>query len=555
MYRLLMVEDEYHIREGIRRMAAESGLPLLAIDEAEDGRSALDAYARSRPDIVLLDINLPDMNGLEVARLLREQEDDLPLLFLTGYESMEYIRRAIELRTLDYLLKPVTQEELTHGLLKAEAAISSRRSRESAEERRLAKAREHSEEHALLDLLTARRPTRDSLEALRAMRSLLAEARAPYSAIVCDYDAANLSPEELAPLLAPLPDSAAEAARRAAGGGSRDAIEAFGAPVAPGRYAIALAGASPALAAAAAAGIRERVEAALPDCPIPPTIGIGLPAEELQGLADSYRQAALAAEHRGWVGDGQTIPYAGLQLAGTAERALLGKELALLAEIQAGNEGAVSAILAEWTDRLRALPFAEAKPIALQLVLFVMRVKNQTVPQPEPGPESGPEAGARARAGAGTGTGTGTEEGEHPLLALSGTHRAEELIRRAGGYVLGVARAVRESREAAVPRLFERARQWIRERLHEDIGLNALADFLHLSPKYVSARFKQVTGECFADYLNRVRFERARELLLDPSLKVADVAEAVGFGDVNYFSIAFKRHTGLTPSEYRRRRA
>lgn len=85
--------------------------PFEPNKKGEDGATALRLYTEERPDMILLDINLPDMSGLNVAKTIREKDQQTPLLFLTGYESMTYIRQAVSLQAVDYWLKPVTSEE------------------------------------------------------------------------------------------------------------------------------------------------------------------------------------------------------------------------------------------------------------------------------------------------------------------------------------------------------------------------------------------------------------------------------------------------------------
>jgi YesN/AraC family two-component response regulator len=86
-----------------------------------------------------------------------------------------------------------------------------------------------------------------------------------------------------------------------------------------------------------------------------------------------------------------------------------------------------------------------------------------------------------------------------------------------------------------------------------DITVGELASLIHLSPNYISSLFKKETGLGIIDYLNRVRVEKAGELLMNTSLKSYEVAEKVGFSDHSYFSRVFKRWKGCTPREYRNR--
>lgn len=82
-----------------------------------------------------------------------------------------------------------------------------------------------------------------------------------------------------------------------------------------------------------------------------------------------------------------------------------------------------------------------------------------------------------------------------------------------------------------------------------------MADKLHITPGHLSSYFKEKTGTNFSDYLNELRIGRAKELLLNPELRIQDVAAAVGYQNVNSFIRMFKRSSGVTPGEYRKRAA
>jgi two-component system response regulator YesN len=95
--------------------------------------------------------------------------------------------------------------------------------------------------------------------------------------------------------------------------------------------------------------------------------------------------------------------------------------------------------------------------------------------------------------------------------------------------------------------------QFLRHNYMNDIGVAQIADQLELTPNYLSHLFREKTGTTFLKYLRRLRMDRARELLADPALHVAQVAREVGYGSSRHFSSLFKVAEGLSPSEYRRR--
>lgn len=108
MYKLILVDDEAEVREGMRRRIDWASYGFVVTGEAENGREALDLLERDMPDVVVTDISMPIMNGLELSAALRERYPTVKIVILTGYDEFEYARQAIRLEVQDYVLKPVT---------------------------------------------------------------------------------------------------------------------------------------------------------------------------------------------------------------------------------------------------------------------------------------------------------------------------------------------------------------------------------------------------------------------------------------------------------------
>jgi YesN/AraC family two-component response regulator len=119
------------------------------------------------------------------------------------------------------------------------------------------------------------------------------------------------------------------------------------------------------------------------------------------------------------------------------------------------------------------------------------------------------------------------------------------------GYINGIKnrRSNREKNDA-----IEKIIQFIQQNyMHGDLSLNYLSDQFHLSVSHLSKMFKDYTGGNFIDYLMEIRIDKSKELLSGSSEKIRDIAESVGYTNVNSFTRIFKKITGLTPSEYRDR--
>ena len=103
--------------------------------------------------------------------------------------------------------------------------------------------------------------------------------------------------------------------------------------------------------------------------------------------------------------------------------------------------------------------------------------------------------------------------------------------------------------------LMAQVKKYLRENYMYELSLDSVGDILHISPAYLSTQFKKYLHVGFLDYLTEVRMQAACELLADPLRPTAEVAGMVGYEDASYFARAFKKKTGLTPTQYRRQAA
>lgn len=120
--RIVIVEDEVKIREGMGKMIASQTNHII-VGEAADGREGLEMILRYKPDLVITDIRMPKMSGLEMVRELKERDVHLHVIILSGYAEFDYARRAITYGVDDYLLKPLAAEDVQEMLKKIEQRI------------------------------------------------------------------------------------------------------------------------------------------------------------------------------------------------------------------------------------------------------------------------------------------------------------------------------------------------------------------------------------------------------------------------------------------------
>ena len=109
--RVLLVDDEIMIREGFKRLFDWQAHNCEVVGEAADGMEALAQIDALRPDIVIMDINIPIMNGLKVIQVSRTKHPNTAFVIVSGYDDFSYCREALRLQITDYILKPVNYEE------------------------------------------------------------------------------------------------------------------------------------------------------------------------------------------------------------------------------------------------------------------------------------------------------------------------------------------------------------------------------------------------------------------------------------------------------------
>lgn len=116
MYKIYLADDETWAVIGLKKQIEKSGLPFQVIGEANNGVAALEEIEKKQPDVLITDIRMPGLSGLELLEKLREKGMDIKVIFVSGYADFEYAQSAIRMNSFDYLLKPVDQEKL-NGML------------------------------------------------------------------------------------------------------------------------------------------------------------------------------------------------------------------------------------------------------------------------------------------------------------------------------------------------------------------------------------------------------------------------------------------------------
>ena len=530
MYRIVIIDDEQVVREGISNNIpwALHGFELVAA--CRDGREGLAAIERLRPDVVLTDICMPFVDGLELAASIGEEYPATRTILLTGYDEFEYAQEAVKLKVHDFLLKPITADELTTML------ISLREELDADRDRRAELDRLHEQLRASLPVYRERflnRLVRSSVppeELSRTVELLELDLPGPeYVTLICDLDPAEEIVEQAEAHLSgiALQNIVGELA------GTSHGVAPFSTPreevaavisVRPGELALPK-------ALLLAEEIAERAKRELSHTV---TIGLGEGVESLGRLSRSFREARTALEHRFVLGGNQIITFDQVrgEAAGPPITADSQPRNRYIQAIKAGLAYEASTALGQFVASLR-----RERDDLDYCYVAMNRLLADTIGALEAVGVSYAELSAMGR---------------NPFKQLVGMKTLEEmeawfLALLDGARHLLDGRRRNHSESKAVT-----AEQYIREHYRQpDLSLQRVCRALAVSKSYLSAVFKAHTGMTLLEYLTSVRMEQAKLLLGGEDSKIYEIAEAVGFRDPHYFSLTFRKQVGLSPTEYR----
>ncbi|MBO9609280.1 MAG: response regulator [Paenibacillaceae bacterium] len=497
-----IVDDQRLSRAGIIKMIAWDRLGLTLAGECANGREALDRIGNAEADIVITDVRMPVMNGLEMIEQAREQRPDLAFVVISGYDDYPYVRKSIQLTVADYLLKPVDAGEL-NALLERIVIRLREQKRQTDEDMR--KWREQFF-HFLLEGVYESDPEQLHT-ALADIR--FAEENARFVPAVFESE---LDRDAVYDTLRPLAETMAVCAFRtrgvyvllaAAAGLSADEV-------------------SRELARLAAANGALRRIGVGPEAP-----GIALVRDSIGKAFDAY--AILSS---------QSADKADRSAAATYER--LAAEAATFVPISAAWEQ-------EWAFHLRH----GNRDAALRKLDELLRIG--TTAHPDIADSSYHYVLLRgARELFESGLIREPDYLEACRIAKSLPTIVSLTDKQAGVADFFRSRLAEDEPSLETRQAVEKAKAYIDAHFCETINLSELAHGSFMSPGYFSSLFRQHTGRNFLEYVTHLRMERAKALIAaDPEQRIGDVAQQCGYQDVKYFRKLFKRHIGTTPLGYK----
>ncbi|MGG1612829.1 MULTISPECIES: response regulator transcription factor [Paenibacillus] len=515
MIKVLIVDDEPKLREGLRTFIEWGAYDYEVVDTAANGNEALEKYQQYHPDLVVADIRMPGMDGLQLIEKLRTQDPNLHILILSGYADFSYAKKAMTYRADGYLLKPVDEDELKDYLWRIKLTIDE----EKASEQWKHVTTEWNREALIQSVLTGEDE----------------EDPTPLCERAHEVGISGKVFQIL--LLAPQMEGDADAQINAL---IRKAlVRQFEEPgrgwvfAIHSKFGVLL---KEPLLSVELAGIYRELAAELSDLGIRYSVALGEKVGCMAEIRESYRTACDLVRRHFFLDQGtiltpdslsaRTDAGAGASAGPELTTEELGEQLFYAVDI--GNRDAVKSLLHQLGEAYKAEGAMENE-IKNRYVELLTTIFSKALKQ-------SPELQNRSKEFS---DGYSKIQKAYSILELNG--QAEHLLQQ----------IMNQLGEDGKHREVKIMLDLIHRNYNENLKLETLSGIFNYNSAYLGKLFKNTTGEYFNTYLDKVRIEKAKHYL-EEGLKVYQVAEKVGYTNVDYFHSKFRKYVGTSPSAYRK---
>jgi len=524
--KVFIVEDESIVREGLRDMIPWAQYGFEFVGDAPDGEMALPMIRRFNPDILITDIKMPFMDGLELSEIVGKEMPNMKIIILSGYNDFEYAKKAIDLRVDQFLLKPITKTSMIEALEQTKRNIE-----EEAEQRDY--MLKYEQDFKKYERLNQRVFFEQLVEGALSIQEIYSEAEKlkldlnadMYNLVLFSiqgadetayYEAAADIQERLVDYFLRYPDFLL----------FRSSLTSYSVIV---------------------KGDMDNIDSMTEKCVETITnrcegveglnwfISVGKPTNRLSGIPKCYADANHALAYRHILPNKHVYTTELIETEKSDSQEDLQDlnpdridPLVIRSFIQTGTLSEIDSFVHEYLGNLGS---AVHSVIFRHYLMMSVRINAEVVLKE---------------------LGCDIAEYRKSIPSADINMQAEEL----DVYLLSVLRPALEAREQMVQfnsrDVVDEAMAYIDENYTDaNISLNLVAQKINISANYLSALFSQKTDMSFIEYITRKRMEKAKQLLRQTQKKPSEISSEIGYKDPRYFSFVFKRTQGCTPKAYR----
>lgn len=536
--KVFLVEDEMVIRRGIKNSIDWEKEGYIFCGEASDGELAYPMIIKEKPDILITDIRMPFMDGLELCKLVKKELPNIKILILSGYDEFDYAKEAIRLGVTEYLLKPISSGKLLEALNGVSESIRREKEDKDLVRKYMEEMREnteHEKQKFFEQMIAGNLSMADALETGKKYEMNLSAGM--YNLLLFRFTLGKEN-RKSGELLGEAEYAIEKLTERL------EYVFEFQRDVEGWAFL---------LMADNEEQMSERVKELSKDLEeimknystIAYFGGIGQPVARLRELEESFREAERALAARFTMELNRIISVEDIRMAQNVDT-LDDIEITSFGEIEKTrtmlekflNNGAEDEI-DEFVDvYINELPEENLKSVLMrQYIIMDAYIVMMSFCEKIEGIEGEMQAQS--------------EELKNSMKTIQTLEEIKNYIRMLLKKIIGVRDTISGRRYSDI---IEIAKDQIRKTyMSDEISLNTIAAEVGMSPSYFSSIFSKEMGKTFVEYLTEIRMDRAKELLMCSSMKTSEIGYEVGYKDPHYFSYIFKKTQNCTPKEFRAR--
>lgn len=525
---LCVIDDIESIVEGIAAAGRWHEHHINVIGTALDGKDGLQLITQLKPDIVLTDIRMPNMDGIEMMTQLKQEGNSAKVIFFSGYTDFSYTQQAVRLGAFDYVTKPHSIKQIVETVLKAKEVVLA----------------ERREQEALLEI---RQKVKESMPILRQeFFNLLLHHPADIANVKRRWEflGIEMSQEMLAVMVIEIdqfsnkahsyPIEEVELVRFSLQNIVEETIAAYTNGVVfretMSRFVVIYHAPNTIDTSKVAEEICAHVAQYTK---FTVSVGQGETACSIRNLSQAFQEAATALSYQFYTGGNTVLNYddvarRGGQLPSYSKAAEQELGMSLLSGNSERAINALKSIFNELASDSHLPEPAYIINVYNEINSFIVRILLENVPY---------EALSSL---------------DHASLftGWSATVSLESLQKQMLMICERGCQLIDHHRQSDTERMINEAVHYIRSKLHTDLSLQECAKHVHLSSNYFTNVFKKIMGITFVQFVTQERMEEAKRMLLEGK-QIQEISSEVGYEDRRYFSQLFKKHTGMTPSEFK----
>ncbi len=527
MYKVMLADDEGIVIDSMKFIIEKEFGDECVIEYAKTGRSVIELAEKFRPDIAIMDIQMPGINGIEAMKEIRQSNSNVIFIVISAYDKFDYATEAIRLGVLEYLTKPMERTKLVTVLRKAMDIVEKERVRRSND----LMIKEKLEtvvpiiESGLIYNILLREHFEEDIENYKTMLGIEQD-YAYMIAVVCGDEQEGNHMTNAVGSSVRMQKHYQEVRESL-----KEYFQCIVGTVMANKLAVLVPCGEGHLEYNERIELiekaRELVRKLRRKTDISFRIGIGK-AREIQNLSESYSEALNALLiTTGSVAHADDLPIG----CDYEEDYPVHLEKKLFEEVEKGdvNNALISAgSFFDWMAETSPSSLMEIRTKVLEFVLWAEHLAYD---------KGGMTYQFHSR--------------QDYLPALMGMTQLSQMKVWFIDKIMESCRNVLSKRAEKSNSVIETAKEYIKNNFNKDISLDDVSRVVDISPYYFSKIFKEDTGENFIEYLTAIRMQKAKELLGTTEYSMKEICSMVGYSDPNYFSRSFKKNVGVTPTEYK----